>query len=160
LSLSSSKLSTQLQGMAPAPTFPPSGDAWAQAYKTYGLDAKTTLFAGPPAVTAATATLSTALAAAFAAGVVLASTAAAMATAFTAFWLTPPVVFAAGLPGTVTAVGGTAALQAGLISTLPANLALTKAQQFDAIAALLHTFTLTVVTTTPTIPTPTVGPIS
>ena len=121
---------------------------WADAYATYAADARSCQARPPTGITTAKATLKTALAASFVAGGPASSTASDMATAFTAFWLTPPITFLGGAtPGAVTAVGGTAALQAGLLTAWAANLA-SNASNSDAaqsMADLLDTFSKTVV---------------
>lgn len=148
--LNNASLKTAIQDMAtnyPA-TAAAGAAALSSAYATYAQGA---LSCGggapvPASITAAQATLTTALTAAFG-NTVAASTAAAMASAFTAFWLTPPVAFVGAPPGAVIAVGGTAALQAALISQWAANIA-SGASASDAaqgMADALDIFTKTVV---------------
>jgi hypothetical protein len=72
-----------------------------------------------------------------------------MAAAFTSFWLTPPVAFVGVTPGIVTAVAGTAVLQAGLLASWAANTADEASAELAAeqMAGLLDAFTHTVVVT-------------
>lgn len=96
--------------------------AWAAAYETYAQGGRSCQGAGPGSLAAAKATLEAALTAAFQDGTA-AGASSAMAAAFTAFWLTPPVTFAGSTPGVVTAVTGTAAFSAALSARFTANAA-------------------------------------
>lgn len=126
-------------------------DAWAAAYRAYAGGARSCGTPGAPAgpsLAAAELVLSGALLAAFS-GSDPASTAAAFATALTAFWLTPPVAFAGVTPGLVTVVGGTVALPAALAAMWATNVA-GSASASDAAqghADTFDVFTKTVVVT-------------
>lgn len=153
MALDSSALSDSLASVfaAPAPDFPISAKNWANAYAGYATEAQSCQ-AVPPvpaAIQAAQATLQATLAAAFAAGIDPVSTATGMASAFTAFWLAPPVLFSGVTPGVVTAVGGAAVLATALVASWTEN-TLTKASASAAastMATILDAFTRTVVVT-------------
>lgn len=161
MALSSSGLSSGLQNIGFPDTHAAAGQAWADKYADYAANALSPMGGAVGSLAAAKATLASALGAAFASQNP-ASVVAAFANGLTAFWLTPPVVFAGAPPGAVTAVGGTAALGPALTSVFASNIAgkLSKQACADAIAAVIHTFTLTVIVTHPVTPTPVVGPIS
>ena len=161
MALSPSTLSSGIQAITAA--FPAdaaaAGSAWADAYAAYAASAQSPMGGIPVTLVAAKATLATALAGAFS-GVVPATTAAAMATAFVAFWLTPPVVFVGTPPGAVTvAIPG--ALAAALVAAWAANTAgkLSVSDSADSIATAIDAWTRTVIVTHPT-PVPIVGPIT
>lgn len=131
--------------------------AWAAIYRAF---AATTTAPSPPgtpvpaSLSAAEATLASALALAFAVRPgAIPALASAISSAVTIFWLTPPVAFAGVSPGVVTAVGGTAALTSALSSAWTANATLfpqggpsasTAAAQ---VGSALGAFTLTVLVT-------------
>lgn len=129
-----------------------SAAAWANVYRTYVADARSCQNVPPTtmALDAAEVALTTALIAAFQ-GVDPSTLAAATATAtaFTAFWLTPPVAF--GVSGAVTAVGGTAALQAALTGlwTITPPPSKTPTEAAEDISLALHAFTQTVAVAAP-----------
>ena len=152
--------------------FPPNpteaGKKWAEAYKKYaeGAQAGTTAPLAP-SLTAAQATLAGALAAGFSAAkaapppAAISGLAAAMDVAFVAFWLTPPVAFAAPPPPAPPTMAGVVTLAppgvltASLIALFTSGAAdqKTAAQQADAIATLLDSWTKTVmVVNTPITP--------
>lgn len=152
--------------------FPPdtveAGKKWAAIYKKYaeGAQAGTTTPL-PPSLTAAQATLAGALASGFSAAkaapppAAIAGLAAAMDLAFVAFWLTPPVAFAAPPPPAPPTMAGVVTLAppgvltAALIGLFTSGAAdkKTAAQQADAIATLLDSWTKTVmVVNTPITP--------
>jgi hypothetical protein len=137
---------------------------WSRAYANYAINGQTVLGGNPVSLDAAQATLQGALTGTFSNPYQLApQTASSMAAAFTAFWLLPPVATLDGaFPGVVTAVAGTALLQAALLSAWFSNFASqARAEQAArGIAAALDAFSRTVVVTIATIPTPTVGPLS
>ena len=135
---------------------------YAAMYGRYATDARTVLGNAPASLTAAEATLAAALIPVFTGfGRPSQLVAQQMAQAFTAFWLLPPVVTAGSFPGLVTAVAGTAALGPAMVAAWAANVAskATNQQAAQRMADALHAFTLTVVVTEATAPTPTVGPI-
>lgn len=141
----------------PSPSdFVDAGRKWANAYADYASDAESLGGGGPVGLDIAQNLLAATLAATFAVSLDPVSTASQMASALTALWLAPPVVFGTGL---VTAVGGTSILAAGLPAVFVANSVgqLTADQSYQALAGLIHAFTITVITTTP--PAPTIGPI-
>lgn len=136
---------------APAPDFLTSAKNWATAYAGYAAEAQSCQVVPPlpAAIEAAQETLQAALAAAFAGGVDPASTATGLATAFSFFWLLPPVAFQGVTPGVVTAVGGATALSTALVASWTEN-TLARASASDAastMAAVLDAFTRTVVVT-------------
>lgn len=152
MSLQKQDLELDLEALMSLQPFPASataaGEKWADIYADYAGGAQSC--AGVPAtLAAAKETLRAALGAAFASGVDPATTASMMASAFTAFWLAPPVAFVGTSPGVVTAVGGTAVLSAGFVTTWAANVAAqaTASQAAAALATLLDVFTKTVVVT-------------
>lgn len=141
-------------------------DRWAAAYKAYAAGA-TSCLAGAPngaSLTAAEATLSAALVAAFSSKDPV-TTVSAFGAAFTAFWMAPPMVFTGALPGVVTAATGAAALQAGLPgvwATIQAmGMSCDAAAAASQHATLLDTFTrLVIVLHAPPPPGPgCIGPI-
>ena len=125
---------------------------WAQAYGDYAAAGRSTI-GGVPNVSGATATLASVLAGAFESN----DAAPAMSAGFVAFWFAPPAAFAGAFPGVVTAIGAGPDL-AGVFRRNIDSKASSDAA-CAAIAAELHAFTLTVIITTATTPTPTVGPI-
>lgn len=139
---------------------------WSRAYASYAADASTPLGGSPlsSSLEAAQATLEGALTGIFSNPLsLLPQTAALMAAAFTAFWFLPPVATLDGaFPGVVTAVAGTALLQAALIAAWLSNLASRAGAEQAAVgvAAALDAFSRTVVVTIATVPSPTVGPLS
>ncbi len=137
------------------------GKRWAHAYALYAADAMSIPpTAAPPASLAANErVLATALGALWQTSRTATQTAQGMATALTAFWLSPPVVFGAGV---VTAVPGTATLSSALLGVWSSNLAGKQSADFCArkVAAAVHVFTSTVITTTPFSPSPIIGPIT
>ena len=159
--LSSPTLSSGLQNIGFPSTHADAGNIWAAKYAAYAADAISPMGGAPASLAAAEATLGATLGAAFAAGSP-ASVISAFVNGLTAFWLAPPVVFAGTPPGAVTLVGGAPALGPALSATFASNIAgkLSKQACSDAIAAVLDTFTRTVIVTHPVVPTPVVGPIS
>ncbi len=135
----------------PSPSSDGCAEQWAIGYRDYAEGAISCGGGSPTAgaLDAAQATLKTALTAAFNFNNPPATTATSLAAAFTAFWLTPPVVFTA--TGAVTAVAGTAALSSGLSSLWAAGASTAEASA-AAHASLLSIFTLTVVVTHPGVP--------
>lgn len=174
--LLSNRLKDIFEGNDPAQpgeiVFPPdeteAGKKWAEAYKKYAEGAQagaTTPL--PPSLTAAQTALAGALAAGFTAAkgapppAAISGLASAMDLAFVAFWMAPPIAFAAPPPpapptmaGVVT-VAPPGVLSAALIALFTSGVAdkKTAAQQADAIATLLDTWTKTVmVVNTPITP--------
>lgn len=137
-------------------SFPPSYDSagkqWAQAYGDYAAAGRGPL-AVAPNVSGAVAVLGGLLAGAFGSG----NAAPLMTTAFVAFWFGPPVTFAGAFPGLVSAVG-----PGPMLAPVFAQNVASKASAHDAcaaIAAVLHAFTITVVVTVASTPSPTIGPL-
>ncbi len=162
VSLVASTLSGKLQQIAtsfPA-TYQAAGQAWANAYADYAGAAISPIGGAPLGISAAKATMAATLAAGFAAQP--APVAPVIGAALLAFWMAPPMTFSGAFPGVVTVVGGAAAVGPALAAAFASNIASKAAvgPSCDAIAAAIHTFTLTVVVTHATIPSPTVGPIS
>lgn len=165
MSLTASKLANEIVKLAQDKSFPKNtveaGKRWAHAYAVYAADAMSIPpTAAPPAsLTAGEQTLAAALASVWASSRTSPTTAQGMAAALTAFWLAPPVVFGAGL---VTAVPGTSALAAALQGVWSSNQRGKLSAEACArkVAAAVHAFTTTVITTTPFSPSPIVGPIS
>ena len=153
MALDSSALADALSGVfaAPAPDFLTSAKNWANAYAGYAAEAQScqAVLPVPVAVKAATATLQSALAGAFAGGVDPVSTASAMASAFTAFWFLPPMAFQGVTPGVVTVVSGTGILATGLVASWAQSTATQASADAAAstMATLLDAFTRTVVVT-------------
>lgn len=152
MALNKTQLRTDLEALFTAPTesYADAAEAWADAYAVYAANAKSCSTPGAPAsLAAAKATLKAVLTTSFSTRTVASDTAGDMAAAFTAFWLVPPVPFSGTTPGVVTAVAGTAALQAALISTWAANLAsqVSAAAAAESMAELLDIFTKTVLVT-------------
>lgn len=129
------------------------GKRWAQAYGDYAAAAMS-LAGGSPIVQGAVDALGGVLGNLFAGGLA----APAMDAAFVAFWLAPPMAFAGPFPGVVTAVPSVPGLAGVFASNVEGKASADAAM--GAIAAALHAFTLTVIVTDATVPTPTVGPIS
>lgn len=96
--------------------------AWTDVYAAYAATAVSCSGGSPATLVAAKVTLQAALLAAFS-GTNAATTSNAMATAFSAFWLLPPVVFTGPTPGAVIAVAGTALFQSGLLALWATNVA-------------------------------------
>jgi len=123
------------------------GRAWARVYRLFAATASVPF--GVPmqaSLEAAEETLAGALGAAFIAGFVSsAALAESLASAFTAFWLTPPVQVGVELvpTGSVTAVAGTAALQSALAPLTSYETPLTAGNLVTALGV----FTATVVVT-------------
>lgn len=162
MSLSVSTLSDGIVAMLGPGNFPPdttdAGQRWADAYATYAQDGWSPVGAPPTGLSAKKPALAAALTTAFDARDAN-TTASAIDSALTAFWLSPPVVFPSSPPGGVTAVGGTGSLEPALLAVFAANVAGSLSNQdcADAIADAIDTFTRTVIITIPTIA---VGPIS
>lgn len=165
MSLVASKLANEIVKLAQANSFPgnsfEAGKRWAHAYAVYAADALSIPPTAAPPASLATAErgLATALGSVWLSSRSASTTAQGMATALTAFWLAPPVVFGAGV---VTSVTGTSALSSALIGIWASNLSGKQSAEFCAkkVAAAVHAFTLTVITTTPFSPSPVVGPIT
>lgn len=123
--------------------------AWAEIYGNYaqaGQSCKGVPATASPGLPAAKVTLQNALVGAFS-GVDPATTSAAIASAVTAFWLTPPLAFPPD--GLVSVVGGTAVLQSGLIAQWASNMGIpppgvTADAAAAQMATLFDTFTRTV----------------
>lgn len=103
------------------PPFSPDPFVWgrriADAYADYAAGAVSCSGGSPTTLAAARPLLELSLGAAFAVPPPASppQTAQSLAAAFTAFWLLPPVVFSGPTPGAVSAVAGTAILQAALL---------------------------------------------
>lgn len=137
------------------------GTRWARAYAQYAQKALS--FAptpAPPILVAGEQLLAQSLAATWRTSLTAPQTAQQIAAALTTFWFVPPVEFGLGV---VTLVGGTAALGSALVGIYTSNQAgeLSPDQCAQKIAAAVHAFTITVITTTP-VPAapPAIGPIS
>lgn len=132
------------------------GKRWAHAYAEYAADAQNNL-AAPPTLAGAEALLAETLGKVWRGSRTAYTSAQGIAAALTVFWLTPPVVFGTGV---VTAVGGTSALASSLPGIWASNQAGKQSSEFCAnkVAAAVHAFTTTVITTTP--PGPVVAPIT
>jgi hypothetical protein len=137
------------------------GRRWASVYAQYASTAKTAVGGSIISLAAQERVLGPLLGAVFATSQLAPQTASNLASAFTSFWLLPPVPFVGSFPGIVTAVAGTAALQAGLLSVWAANFAsrAPNEQAMQKIAGVIDVFTRTVIVTTATVPSPTVGPL-
>ncbi len=137
------------------------GKRWAHAYALYAADAMSIppTAAPPNSLVAGEKVLAAALAATWRSSRTANQTANQMASALTAFWLAPPVTFGAGL---VTAVPGTSALASALPGIWASNQGGRQSAEFCAkkVAAAIHAFTSTVITTTPFSPSPIIGPIT
>ncbi len=156
MALNKAGLKTDLQTLFTSPPFDPDhpenlahdcAAAWASAYAAYAAGARSCQSVGPASLSTAQSVLASALEATFSTSTTPATTAAQMAAAFTAFWLTPPVAFVGGTtPGVVTGVAGTAALQSGLPTMWAANVAgnLSASDAAQAHADILDIFTKTV----------------
>ncbi len=161
-------MSLTASDLADGLTIDPQGDysvaaqLYADAYAAYAADARSPMTGFPLNLTAPTATLQSALAAAFSAGFDANATAEAMDAAFTAFWLSPPVAFTGSPPGTVTAVTGAGTLAPALLAAWQANTSgdASTADSATQIADAIDAFTRTVIVTHPVVPTPVVGPIT
>lgn len=161
--LNGSSLSNALSGLFQGkPSYPEkptdAGQKWANAYRTYAANA----LAGTTAplstlLTAAEGTLAKALAGAFTAAQQAGSGGLAVLTplmdvAFVAFWMTPPVIFAAPAPPApatmagVVSVAAPGVLTAGLAGAFAAGVVpgVTAPQQAQAIATVLDAWTRTV----------------
>lgn len=172
----SDRLKNIFEGKDPATPgqtiFPPNpteaGKKWAEAYKKYaeGAQAGTTKPLAP-SLTAAQSTLAGALAAGFSAAkaapppAAIAGLAAAMDLAFVAFWLTPPIAFVTPPPPASPTMAGVVTLAPpGVLTGLLIGMFTTgmlqkksAADQADALATLLDTWTKTVmVVNTPVTP--------
>ncbi len=135
---------------------------YAKLYARYAAAARTVLGNAPVSLAAAEASLTVALIPVFTGfGRPLPTVAQQMAQAFTAFWLLPPVATAGSFPGIVTLVPGTLILGPALVAVWLQNVAAQASSQeaSQRLADVLHAFTLTVVVTEATVPTPTVGTI-
>ena len=159
MALQQSKLASGLLELASGKNFPKdpleAGKRWAHAYVEYAKVAMSPVGA-PPTFAGGEQILAAALASVWASSRSAPTTAQGIAAALTAFWLTPPVVFGAGV---VTSVVGTSALASALPGVWASNYPGTPEQATRKVAAAIHTFTITVITTTPGGP-PVVGPIS
>ncbi len=137
------------------------GKRWAHAYALYAADAMSIPpTAAPPAsLGAAERLLAQSLGKVWKTSRTAYTSAQGMAAALTAFWLAPPVVFGAGV---VSAVGGTSALASALPGIWASNQRGKQSADFCAkkVAAAVHAFTTTVITTTPFSPSPIIGPIT
>lgn len=164
MALDPNKLKQLLLQLSQSPPQTPqeAGRRWASAYAAYAADAVSPMGGSPIGLDPGEAVLGNLLGITFATSRDPNTTAQAYATGFTAFWFVPPVAFTGTPPGVVTLVGGTAALAPALLSVWASNLAgrLREEQAMQAIAAVLDTFTRTVIVTHPVVPTPVVGPIS
>lgn len=146
MALNSASLKSALQSIYTS--FPATrqnaADQWASAYSSYASGAQS-CSGTPVSLAAAEALLSSSLNSAFGSGTAVA-TAVAMSTALTTFWLAPPIVFAGPTPGAVSLVGGTAVLQAGLLSLWSNNVAngVSASQAAQDHADLFDIFTKTV----------------
>lgn len=125
--------------------FVTAGLAWASAYKSYAQVANAGVFL-PTFTGLEEGILATALAGAFAAGIAAPNlTPEAMEAAFIAFWLTPPVIFGAGV--VTAAAPGLAAL---IRATFPINILAVSAPAAAAVIAVaIDTWTRTVAVTIP-----------
>jgi hypothetical protein len=155
----SNVLSDLFQGQPSYPADPPdAGKKWANAYRRYAANALAASTAPSSAsLDAAEKTLATALAAAFTAaqqagpgGIAVLTP--LMVVAFVAFWMTPLVAFAVPAPPAPATMAGVVSvtppgvLTTSLAGVLAAGAAptITSAQQAQAVATVLDTWTRTV----------------
>jgi hypothetical protein len=163
LALDPSSLSSSLLALytSPPKTVIEAAQRWAAAYSEYAADAQSCqgVVPLPAAVTASQGLLAQALVGAFT-SIDPVFTAATMASAFTVFWLVPPVAFPGGTPGFVTAVAGTAFLEAALLTNWFEDVVdeISADMAAKQIAGLLDTFTRTVVVVHP-LPAACAGPL-
>jgi hypothetical protein len=156
----SDALSNLFQGQPPYPaTATEAGNKWANAYRTYAANALAATTAPSSALLiAAESKLANSLAGAFTAAQQAGPGGIAVLTplmdvAFVAFWMTPPVVFAAPPPPAPATMAGVVSvavpgvLTTGLAGVFVAGAApgVTVTQQAQAIATVLDTWTRTVV---------------
>lgn len=133
-------------------TYPGAASRWADAYKDYAEDARSSFGVSPTPLDPQALALAGILSTAFAA---LTDPSAQMETAFISFWLTPPAVFGAGVV-TVAPAG----LGALLHSTFAQNLSVdTPELAAENIAGVLDSWTKMVQVTTPTPGGPVTAPI-
>lgn len=132
---------------------------WAQYYTDYAMDAQSPLGSKPEAEVSRLA-LEGALTAAFSGKGTPAQTADAIAAGLAAFWL--PVIFPNAFPGAVTGMGPPNVLSQAIQVAWGANLASRPSDEDCAqnVAKAIHAWTKTVIVTHPTVPFPTVGPIT
>jgi hypothetical protein len=147
-------LGNLMRGTPPVTSAVDAGQRWAAAYAVYAAGATSVSGDTAPSLAANEAALAALLGAAFAnPSSPPTQTAQAIATAMTAFWLTPPVVLVgAPVSAIVTAVAGTAALQAGLLAIWAALVAAPDpndpaGQAAAQHASVLDLFTKTVIVT-------------
>ena len=170
--LNGTSLSNALSGLFQGqPSYPQTatdaGKKWANAYRTYAANALAATTAPLSAsLTAAEATLANALAGAFTVAQQAGPGGIAVLTplmdvAFVAFWMTPPVAFAVPAPPAPATMAGVVSvtppgvLAASLAGVFAAGVApaITAAQQAQAIASVLDSWTRTVmVVNTPVTP--------
>lgn len=160
MSLSASKLANEIVKLNQDKSYPKdsyeAGRRWAKAYAAYAADGRASGGVPPAPLTANESVLAAALGSLWASCRDPGTDAQGMASALTAFWLAPPVVFGSGA---VTAVGGTSALQSALPGVWASNQGGKQSAESCAkkLAAVIDTFTHTVIVT---LPGPIVGPIS
>jgi len=154
MALAVSQLEADLRAIMAGPDFPQTGfDAgtrWARAYASYAAGAQSVSGDSPPSLAANESALGALLGAAFSnPSGDPSQTAGNIAAALTAFWFSPPVVFT-GPPvsAIVTAVAGTAVLQAALLSLWASILAAPDPDDPAGQAAHLHAAALDVFTRT------------
>lgn len=163
--LQANKFERGILDLASGKSFPQNpveaGKRWAHAYAVYAADAMSIppTAAPPNSLAVGEQVLASALAIVWTGSRTAPQTANGIASALTAFWLTPPVTFGLGL---VTAVEGTPVLAQALPGIWASNQGGRKPPEVcvRTVAAAVHTFTLTVITTTPSGGGPVVGPIS
>lgn len=162
--LVASTLSQGLTNLVQRPPYTPQevGERWARIYGDYASRATSILGGSPVSVVANQKVLSAALAAVFATSKLAPASASQMASAFTAFWFSPPLVFTGAFPGVVTLAPGGPALQAVLLSTWASNYAsrAPNGVAMTKIAACLDAFTRLIIVTHATVPDPTFGPLT
>lgn len=163
MALSPDKLGQLLLGLSSSlsKTYLEAGRRWASAYSSYASDAVSPVGGSPVGLSVVEGILAGLLAMSFSTSHDPVTEAQQLATALTAFWLTPPVVFAGTPPGAVTLVAGGPALQQALVSVWAVNLASRSPadQAMRSVAQAIDGFTRTVVVTTPGGP-PIVGPVT
>lgn len=143
MALNSGQLASDIQAVFesyPA-TAAIAGDGVAEAYRSYASGARSCGSPGTPnpgSLAAAKALLATALTSAFSAGNSI-TCAATIASALTAFWMSPPIPFVGVTPGVVILAPGGPALQAALPGMWASNVS-SGASASDAASAHANLF--------------------
>ncbi len=144
-------LMLKLYAMKPG-SFADVAEGWASTYTDYAIDARSVLGSKPVTLGPSKAAMKATLLELFSHPTSIADTATKLANALAAFW--PPVVFQNAFPGVYTAAGPPNVLAQAILAVLVSN-----RPDPRPIAAVMHTWTSTVIVTHPTTPAPTTGPI-